>query len=249
MEFAIDLSGMVDVADWNLPQKYAAQPEFLDQDEALGQVGFVLAQRYGFVLAVLILPPNIICPTTQNGEWSRPGGGVGISSDSVEDIPRGAASLCEVQQVDVGEGKLSLEHELKLMGISPPLVSSYRHPSPYRGKGPVKIEFCRSRLNVFHQARAEHWNLGFGNRLKATGKTGEARKAFMKECLASKPAAAEATKPVAKEPAKAGKKAVAEGKKLTPQQEKMSFCSKDAKAKGLKGEARKKFMSECLRKK
>jgi ABC-type transporter MlaC component len=84
---------------------------------------------------------------------------------------------------------------------------------------------------------------------EATGKTGEARKSFMKECLASKPAAAEATKPMAKEPAKAEKKAAAEGKKLTPQQEKMSFCSKDAKAKGMKGEERKKFMSECLRKK
>ena len=88
---------------------------------------------------------------------------------------------------------------------------------------------------------------------EATGKTGDARKTFMKECLASKPAAAEAAKPMAKDAAKpekkAEQKAVADGKKLTPQQEKMSFCSKDAKAKGLKGDERKKFMSECLRKK
>lgn len=84
---------------------------------------------------------------------------------------------------------------------------------------------------------------------EAAGKTGAARKAFMKECLSAKPAAAEAAKPMAKEPAKAEKKAAVEGKKLTPQQEKMSFCSKDAKAKGLKGADRKKFMSECLRKK
>jgi len=84
---------------------------------------------------------------------------------------------------------------------------------------------------------------------EAAGKTGEARKAFMKDCLAGKPAATEAAKPAAKEPAKVEKKAAADGKKLTPQQEKMSFCSKDAKAKGLKGEERKKFMSECLRKK
>ncbi|CUA95512.1 PsiF family protein [Thiomonas bhubaneswarensis] len=88
---------------------------------------------------------------------------------------------------------------------------------------------------------------------EATGKTGDARKAFMKECLAAKPAATEAAKPAAKEAAKpekkAEQKAAADGKKLTPQQEKMSFCSKDAKAKGLKGEERKKFMSECLRKK
>ena len=88
---------------------------------------------------------------------------------------------------------------------------------------------------------------------EATGKTGDARKAFMKECLAAKPAAAECTKPATKEAAKSEKKAeqkaAADGKKLTPQQEKMSFCSKDAKAKGLKGEERKKFMSDCLRKK
>ncbi len=87
---------------------------------------------------------------------------------------------------------------------------------------------------------------------EAAGKTGDARKAFMKDCLAAKPAA-EAAKPAAKEPAKVEqkteKKAAAGEKKLTPQQEKMSFCSKDAKAKGLKGEERKKFMSECLRKK
>jgi hypothetical protein len=86
---------------------------------------------------------------------------------------------------------------------------------------------------------------------EAAGKTGEARKAFMKECLSAKPvAAAETAKPAVKAEAKPEKKAAAiEGKKLTPQQERMSFCSKDAKAKGLKGEERKKFMSECLRKK
>jgi len=104
------------------------------------------------------------------------------------------------------------------------------------------------------QATAQQSRMAQCNK-DATGKTGEARKAFMKECLAAKPAAAEAAKPAAKEPAKAETKAkaeakaTAEGKKLTPQQEKMSFCSKDAKAKGLKGEERKKFMSECLRKK
>lgn len=85
---------------------------------------------------------------------------------------------------------------------------------------------------------------------EAVGKTGEARKAFMKECLAGKTvAAAESAKPAAKAEAKANKPAAAPARKLTPQQEKMSVCSKDAKAKGLKGEERKKFMSECLRKK
>jgi hypothetical protein len=85
---------------------------------------------------------------------------------------------------------------------------------------------------------------------EATGKTGDARKTFMKECLASKPAAAaETAKPAGKAEHKAEHKAAAGEKKLTPQQQKMSFCSKDAKAKGMKGEERKKFMSECLRKK
>lgn len=73
---------------------------------------------------------------------------------------------------------------------------------------------------------------------EAVGKTGDARKAFMKECLAGKTEAGKGTAAMS-----------ASGKKLTPQQEKMSFCSKDAKAKGLKGADRKKFMSECLRKK
>lgn len=78
---------------------------------------------------------------------------------------------------------------------------------------------------------------------QAEGKTGEARKAFMKECLAGKEAAKA-------EPKKEEKKAMsANGKELTPQQQKMSVCSKDAKAKGLKGEERRKFMSECLKKK
>ena len=31
-----------------------------------------------------------------------------------------------------------------------------------------------------------------------------------------------------------------------PQQEKMKFCSKEAKGKGLKGSERKAFMKECL---
>ena len=88
---------------------------------------------------------------------------------------------------------------------------------------------------------------------EAAGKTGDARKAFMKECLAAKPAAAESTKPATKEAAKpekkAEQKAAADGKKLTPQQEKMSFSSKDPKPKPLKREARKKFLSDCLRKK
>jgi hypothetical protein len=33
---------------------------------------------------------------------------------------------------------------------------------------------------------------------------------------------------------------------MTPQQERMASCNKDAGAKDLKGDERKKFMSECL---
>ena len=50
------------------------------------------------------------------------------------------------------------------------------------------------------------------------------RKAFMKSCLSNKPTA----------PA--------------TQQDKMKNCNADAKTKDLKGDERKKFMSECLKK-
>ena len=60
----------------------------------------------------------------------------------------------------------------------------------------------------------------------ATGKKGDERKAFMKECLSAKP--------------------VVEEKKLTTQQDKMKTCNADAK--GMKGDERKKFMSDCLKK-
>jgi hypothetical protein len=55
---------------------------------------------------------------------------------------------------------------------------------------------------------------------QATGKKGDERKAFMKECLSTK--------------------------KESPQQAKMKTCN--AEAKDMKGDARKKFMSECLKK-
>jgi psiF repeat len=41
--------------------------------------------------------------------------------------------------------------------------------------------------------------------------------------------------------------AVAQEKKMTPQQEKMAACNKDASAKNLAGDERKKFMSTCLK--
>ena len=53
--------------------------------------------------------------------------------------------------------------------------------------------------------------------------TGDERKAFLKECLSAKPTKAGGT-----------------------QQNKMKSCNKEAGAKNLKGEERKKFMSTCL---
>ncbi len=62
---------------------------------------------------------------------------------------------------------------------------------------------------------------------KTKDRKGDERKAFMKDCLSAKPAAAAAD---------AG----------TTQQNKMKTCNADAKTKALDGDARKKFMSECL---
>jgi hypothetical protein len=61
---------------------------------------------------------------------------------------------------------------------------------------------------------------------EAEGKKGDERKAFMKECLGGKQAAAK------------------DGR--TAQQEKMKACNADAGKKALKGDARKAFMKECL---
>lgn len=58
---------------------------------------------------------------------------------------------------------------------------------------------------------------------------GDARKAFMSDCLKAKP---EASAPAA----------------APTQQTKMKTCNKDAGEKNLKGDERKKFMSECLKK-
>ena len=73
----------------------------------------------------------------------------------------------------------------------------------------------------------------------ATGKKGDERKAFMKECLSSKPAAPAATPAAA--PAPAPEAAPAAG---NSQQNKMATCNKEAT--GKKGDERKAFMKECL---
>lgn len=78
----------------------------------------------------------------------------------------------------------------------------------------------------------------------AVGKKGDERKAFMKECLGAKstaaPAAAAAAAPAVAAPA-------APSAKKTAQQGKMKACNKDAGEKKLKGDERKKFMSDCLK--
>jgi hypothetical protein len=56
---------------------------------------------------------------------------------------------------------------------------------------------------------------------QAAGKTGDDRKAFMKDCLSSKPAA--------------------------PPTSKLGQCSHDAKAKGLSGTDRRSYMSSCMK--
>ena len=90
---------------------------------------------------------------------------------------------------------------------------------------------------------------------EATGKKGDERKAFMKECLSKKPAApAAAEKPAAPAatdkpaaPAATDKPAApaATEKPASAQQNKMVTCNKEAD--GKKGDERKKFMSECLK--
>ncbi len=61
----------------------------------------------------------------------------------------------------------------------------------------------------------------------AKDKTGDERKAFMKQCLSAKKAEEAST--------------------MTPQQQKMKSCNAEAKAKAIKGDERKKFMSTCLK--
>ena len=76
------------------------------------------------------------------------------------------------------------------------------------------------------QAATEQQNKMVTCNKEATGKKGDERKAFMKECLSKKPA--EEAKP-----------------EMNSQQSKMATCNKEAT--GKKGDERKKFMSECLK--
>jgi hypothetical protein len=71
---------------------------------------------------------------------------------------------------------------------------------------------------------------------ESKGMKGDAHKKFMSECLKSKDSPADVKMAMSKAaPAKA------------TQQEKMKTCNAEAGQKQLKGDARKKFMSECLK--
>lgn len=78
-------------------------------------------------------------------------------------------------------------------------------------------------LNPAFAATAQQEKMATCNK-EATGKTGDERKAFMKECL-SAPKVSDAQQ---------------------AQRDKMTTCNADAK--DMKGDERKKFMSECLKK-
>jgi hypothetical protein len=83
---------------------------------------------------------------------------------------------------------------------------------------------------------------------KADNLKGADRKAFMSKCL-KKDYVLKSAAPVAA-PAKADAKATASAAAPSAkmkQQDKMKSCNADAKAKALKGDERKKFMSSCLK--
>ena len=107
------------------------------------------------------------------------------------------------------------------------------------------IALLSSGLMPVAEAATEQQNKMVTCNKEATGKKGDERKAFMKECLSKKPAApAPAEKPAA--PAAPDKPAApAAEKPAGSQQNKMATCNKEAD--GKKGDERKKFMSECLK--
>lgn len=92
-----------------------------------------------------------------------------------------------------------------------------------------------------------------GCNVEAKGMKGDERKAFMSKCLKKDyilKSAAPAEDKKAAAPAKADAKPAASAAPVSAkakQQDKMKSCNADAKAKALKGDERKKFMSSCLK--
>ena len=82
-----------------------------------------------------------------------------------------------------------------------------------------------------------------GCNAEAKGMKGDERKAFMSKCLKKDYVL---KSDAAKAEAKPAASAAAPSAKAT-QQDKMKSCNADAKAKALKGDERKKFMSSCLK--
>ncbi len=72
---------------------------------------------------------------------------------------------------------------------------------------------------------------------ESKGMKGDAHKKFMSDCLKSKDSPADVKAAMTK----------SEGGAKTTQQDKMKTCNADAKQKKLKGDERKKFMSDCLK--
>jgi hypothetical protein len=84
---------------------------------------------------------------------------------------------------------------------------------------------------------------------EAEGMKGQERKDFMKQCLSGKQAENKAAREERrKEQQEMREERQAERKEArTAQQERMKACNADAAVKGLKGDARKSFMSDCLK--
>lgn len=83
---------------------------------------------------------------------------------------------------------------------------------------------------------------------KTQNLAGDARKAFMSNCLKAAPAAATPSATPAVMPATKPATAAAPAKALTPQQQKMKDCNAN-RPQGLKGDAYKTYISNCLKKK
>ncbi|CAD5198837.1 PsiF family protein [Pseudomonas sp. FEN] len=83
---------------------------------------------------------------------------------------------------------------------------------------------------------------------KAQNLAGDARKSFMSNCLKAAPAAATPAAATPAAPATKPATAAVPAKVLTPQQQKMKDCNAN-KPQGLKGDAYKAYMSNCLKKK
>jgi len=82
--------------------------------------------------------------------------------------------------------------------------------------------------------------------VQAQGMKGQERKDFMKQCLSGKQAENKAAREERREEVREERKAERSAAQSS-QQERMKACNVEAGARELKGDARKAFMSECLK--